>query len=126
VDTWPPPDGLLVADLREMSGGQTWAGSTLGSMINHARYEEVDVIRPADDLHADVAGMMREVREEVEATTLGDIEQIVSIEPWGVESRVFPRTDGTALPPRLETLDVYSYRVTIDSLPTGGPIESGR
>jgi hypothetical protein len=89
-------------------------------MTIYSRYEEVEVIRTPDDIHADVAGMMREAQQEVEATTLRETEQIVSVEPWGVESRVFPRADVDGNEAVLESRDVYSYRVTIDPLPATG------
>jgi hypothetical protein len=50
-------------------------------MTIYARYEELEVTPAPDDAHVDVAGMMREVRDEVEATTLRDTEQIVAVEP---------------------------------------------
>jgi hypothetical protein len=54
------------------AGGMSYSADShgrepiLGPRTIYSRYEEVDVICAPDDTHADLAGMMREAREEVE------------------------------------------------------------
>lgn len=103
----------------------------MGVMTSYLRYEEVEVICAFDEMHADIAGMMRKAQHEVEETTLREAERIVFVEPWGMESHRVGRThadisdDGDATDiggVLFESRDVYSYRVTIErSPPRAGP-----